>query len=213
MHVLLLSWGSRRSFGGCGHGIFETRRYENDLDSAVTDWTDLTDFFLLFDVVSGMSDPVIDEHFRRSLGERYTHLFASSTSSTSSTSLVAADSSTNGGNPSRDDKLSSTVNVTGLSGTKRRNQRGHNGNKMTALLSSINSRFSTRNSICPQEYRVGFSNRRVIHATFRYFKPYSVVLMHPFSLSFSVLALLRLPSPLGIRLDSFVWNWTWIHHT
>jgi len=62
-----------------------------------------------------MSDPVIDEHFRRSLGERYTHLFASSTSSASSTSLVAADSSTNGGDPSRDDKLSSTVNVTGLS--------------------------------------------------------------------------------------------------
>lgn len=113
----------------------------------------------------GMSDPVIDEHFRRSLGERYTHLFASSTSSASSTSLVAADSSTNGGDPSRDDKLSSTVNVTGLSGkkqtqsdrinqtqtaNKRRQPRRHNGNKMTGLLSSINSRFSTRNWICSQ---------------------------------------------------------------
>jgi len=73
-------------------------------------------------ISSGMSDPVIDEHFRRSLGERYTHLFASSTSSSSasSASLVAADSSTTSGgghtNPSsRDDKLPSTVNVTGLS--------------------------------------------------------------------------------------------------
>merc|ERR1712071_740485 len=58
-------------------------------------------------ISSGMSDPVIDEHFRRSLGERYTHLFAS-TSPAPTSSMTAADSS-------RDDKLPSTVNVTGLS--------------------------------------------------------------------------------------------------
>jgi len=63
-------------------------------------------------ISSGMSDPVIDEHFRRSLGERYTHLFAS-TSPAPTSSMTAADSSCS--NPSRDDKLPSTVNVTGLS--------------------------------------------------------------------------------------------------
>jgi len=57
-----------------------------------------------------MCDPVIDEHFRRSLGERYTHLFASSPASSS---LAAADSSSH---PSTESKtLASTVNVTGLS--------------------------------------------------------------------------------------------------
>lgn len=60
-----------------------------------------------------MCDPVIDEHFRRSLGERYTHLFASSPSSTSSTSNPA----TTNDSSSRDaNKMPSTVNVTGLSG-------------------------------------------------------------------------------------------------
>merc|ERR1712071_553503 len=53
-------------------------------------------------ISSGMSDPVIDEHFRRSLGERYTHLFAS-TSPAPTSSMTAADSSCS--NPSRDDKL------------------------------------------------------------------------------------------------------------
>ena len=60
-----------------------------------------------------MCDPVIDEHFRRSLGERYTHLFASSPASSS---LAAADSSSH---PSTESKtLASTVNVTGLSGNQ-----------------------------------------------------------------------------------------------
>lgn len=69
---------------------------------------------------TGMCDPVIDEHFRRSLGERYTHLFASSPSSTSSaTSNPSAghDSSSRGADSTTNNKISpSTVNVTGLSG-------------------------------------------------------------------------------------------------
>ena len=61
-----------------------------------------------------MCDPVIDEHFRRSLGERYTHLFA-----TSSTPVATSLDPCSGGGVagSRDGKLqASTVNVTGLSG-------------------------------------------------------------------------------------------------
>lgn len=59
-----------------------------------------------------MCDPVIDEHFRRSLGERYTHLFASSSTSSTTSNLATSNDST-----SREaNKLPSTVNVTGLSG-------------------------------------------------------------------------------------------------
>nr|CAH0109111.1 unnamed protein product [Daphnia galeata] len=64
-----------------------------------------------------MCDPVIDEHFRRSLGERYTHLFASSSPSSSSSSTsnltTANDSSSRDGAAAN--KMPSTVNVTGLS--------------------------------------------------------------------------------------------------
>lgn len=68
---------------------------------------------------------MIDEHFRRSLGERYTHLFASATSSSSFTSSSSSTASplAGGKDPagSRDgvNKLPSTLNVTGLSGTRR----------------------------------------------------------------------------------------------
>ncbi|XP_046456841.1 uncharacterized protein PB18E9.04c-like isoform X2 [Daphnia pulex] len=68
-------------------------------------------------ISSGMCDPVIDEHFRRSLGERYTHLFASSSPSSSSSSTsnltTTNDSSSRDGGAAN--KMPSTVNVTGLS--------------------------------------------------------------------------------------------------
>lgn len=69
-----------------------------------------------------MCDPVIDEHFRRSLGERYTHLFASSSPSSSSSSTsnltTTNDSSSRDGGAAN--KMPSTVNVTGLSGKEKR---------------------------------------------------------------------------------------------
>lgn len=64
-----------------------------------------------------MCDPVIDEHFRRSLGERYTHLFASSSPSSTSNSTNTNDSSSRDGGAAN--KMPSTVNVTGLSGILR----------------------------------------------------------------------------------------------
>lgn len=64
-------------------------------------------------ISSGMCDPVIDEHFRRSLGERYTHLFASSSPSSTSNSTNTNDSSSRDGGAAN--KMPSTVNVTGLS--------------------------------------------------------------------------------------------------
>lgn len=78
-------------------------------------------------ISSGVCDPVIDEHFRRSLGERYSHLFASSSpGSPSSSSGSAAHGAGGASDPaslsaaSRDgataaNKLPSTLNVTGLS--------------------------------------------------------------------------------------------------
>ena len=58
-----------------------------------------------------MCDPVIDEHFRRSLGERYTHLFASSSSAS-----PASSSGGEGSSSTTTKSQPSTVSVTGLSG-------------------------------------------------------------------------------------------------
>lgn len=78
-----------------------------------------------------MCDPVIDEHFRRSLGERYTHLFASSPAgsppSAASAGVGVAAGAADGGDAAANGRPSpplhapadSTVNVTGLSGERR----------------------------------------------------------------------------------------------
>jgi hypothetical protein len=55
----------------------------------------------------GMCDPVIDEHFRRSLGKDYMSLFSSDSSTTN-----------NNNNNSNSSNSSSSVTVTGLSGKK-----------------------------------------------------------------------------------------------
>lgn len=56
---------------------------------------------------AGMCDPVIDEHFRRSLGKDYMSLFSSDSSTTNSSN-----------NSSNNSNGSSSITVTGLSGKK-----------------------------------------------------------------------------------------------
>lgn len=63
-----------------------------------------------------MCDPVIDEHFRRSLGERYTHLFApAATERNSNGSNESSSGVTGGSSSSATANMASTVSVTGLS--------------------------------------------------------------------------------------------------
>ena len=67
-----------------------------------------------------MCDPVIDEHFRRSLGERYTHLFAPAATERNSNGSNESSSGVTGGSSSSSSSsaaanMASTVSVTGLS--------------------------------------------------------------------------------------------------
>lgn len=62
-----------------------------------------------------MCDPVIDEHFRRSLGERYTHLFAPAATERSSNESSSGVTGGSSSSSSAAANMASTVSVTGLS--------------------------------------------------------------------------------------------------